>query len=306
MKEKIYLTNQQCDFAARRLFDYWLSQISQSFLKVYGVPRGGIPVAYLVAKWAAKSWSVGIVDSPESANLIVDDMTDSGKTRRSYLDAFPVTPFLTLLEYVEDRNGLRDRTKTWIVFPWENGKTDTSGHDIVLRLLQYIGEDPEREGLKETPSRVLKAWDEWTRGYGFKVEDQLKTFADGGENYDEMVIVRDLPFYSTCEHHLAPFFGTATIAYLPDKKIVGLSKLGRVLEVFSRRLQVQERLTGQIADAIHETLAPKGVGVIIKARHLCMESRGLRTQGHSTVTSALRGNFKAMPVRQEFIALAQS
>ena len=119
-----------------------------------------------------------------------------------------------------------------------------------------------------------------------------------------MVIVKDLPFYSTCEHHLAPFFGNATIAYIPDGRVVGLSKLGRVLNIFARRLQVQERLTTQIADALEETIKPRGVGVIIKARHLCMESRGLSTQGHHTVTSALRGVFREdSKARSEFLKL---
>lgn len=159
----------------------------------------------------------------------------------------------------------------------------------VAALLESIGEDPSREGLQETPARVAKAWAEWTSGYEVDIAKLLKVFRDGGETYNEMVLVRDLPFYSHCEHHMAPFFGTADIAYIPDGKIVGLSKLSRLLDAFARRLQVQERLTGQIADALMEHLQPKGVGVSIRARHMCMESRGVRQQGHHTVTNALRG-----------------
>lgn len=178
--------------------------------------------------------------------------------------------------------------------------------EIVRSLLRYVGEDPGRGGLVDTPARVIRAWKEWTSGYGKDTASVLKTFQDGGENYNQMVLVKDLPFYSHCEHHMAPFFGTASIAYIPDRRIVGLSKMGRVLEIFARRLQVQERLTNQVADAIQENLRPKGVGVIVKARHLCMESRGLSRQGHHTVTSALRGEFMTDDkVRNEFLAIAR-
>ena len=132
----------------------------------------------------------------------------------------------------------------------------------------------------------------------------LKVFEDGAENYDEMVLVKDIPFYSHCEHHMAPFFGTATIAYIPNGKIVGLSKLSRLTKVFANRLQVQERLTAQIADAIVKHLDPRGVGVVVRARHLCMESRGICQQGHHTVTSALRGRMTVPEVRAEFMQLA--
>jgi len=162
-----------------------------------------------------------------------------------------------------------------------------------------------REGLSETPERVAKAWDFWTGGYRLNAADILKVFEDGADGYDEMVIVKDIPVYSKCEHHLADIFGTVSIAYIPNGKIVGLSKLSRLADMFARRLQVQERMTGQIANALQEHLQPKGVGVIMKARHMCMESRGLRQQGHHTVTSALRGVIKTDPTaRAEFLQLA--
>ena len=172
----------------------------------------------------------------------------------------------------------------------------------VLENIQ--GEDANREGLQETPDRVARAWEFWTAGYNMDPISVLKTFVDGSEGVDEMVVVKDLPFYSHCEHHLAPFFGTATIGYLPYKRIVGLSKLARLLQIYSRRLQVQERLTCQIADSIFEVVKPLGCGVIIRARHLCMESRGICQQGHYTVTSALRGIFKTEDsARSEFLGL---
>jgi len=176
--------------------------------------------------------------------------------------------------------------------------------EIVRRLLAYIGEDPDREGLLETPARFLKAWEEYTRGYRERPEDILKSFEDGAQSVDEMVIVRDIPVYSLCEHHLAPFFGKAYVGYVPDKRILGLSKISRLVEIFARRLQVQERLTNQIADALDTHLQPLGVAVVIECRHMCMESRGVRHTGTATVTSALRGSIKSnADTRREFLSL---
>lgn len=176
--------------------------------------------------------------------------------------------------------------------------------EVIRNLLRLIGEDPDREGLRETPARFLKALAEYTRGYRQKPEDILKVFEDGAQSVDEMVIVRDIPLYSLCEHHLAPFFGKAHIGYVPDQRILGLSKISRLVEVFSRRLQVQERLTNQIADALATHLSPMGVAVVIECRHMCMESRGVRHSGATTVTSALRGTIKTnADTRKEFLSL---
>jgi GTP cyclohydrolase I len=175
----------------------------------------------------------------------------------------------------------------------------------VSNLLETLVKDAKREGLEETPARVAKAWGHWVSGYDVDIAKLLKVFEDGGEKYDQMVIVKDRPIYSKCEHHLADIFGTCTIAYIPDGKIVGLSKLSRLADAFARRLQVQERLTDQIADAMVEHLSPLGVGVLIKARHMCMESRGICQQGHHTITTALRGAIKNDPqARSEFLQLA--
>lgn len=175
----------------------------------------------------------------------------------------------------------------------------------VRNLLAYIGDEPDREGLKDTPRRVLDAWrDEWGIGYFLDPKSFLKEFADGAEGVDEMVVVRDIDLWSHCEHHLAPFFGVAHIAYVPNGKIVGLSKLARVVNAFARRLQVQERLTNQIADLLADALKPQGVGVIVEARHFCMCSRGVRTRDAMTITSALRGCIKDEPeARAEFMRL---
>jgi GTP cyclohydrolase I len=177
---------------------------------------------------------------------------------------------------------------------------------IIRSLLQHVGENPDREGLKETPARVLKAWKHWCAGYDQTAASVLKVFEDGAEHYDQMLVVRDIPIYSHCEHHLAPFFGTASIAYIPKGKIVGLSKLSRLADIYARRLQVQERLTSQIAEALWTHLNPVGVGVLIKCRHLCMESRGIAKAGSYTTTSALRGAILDEPsARAEFYSLTQ-
>lgn len=175
-------------------------------------------------------------------------------------------------------------------------------------LLNNVGEDAAREGLKDTPDRVAKAWlEEWASGYSQKPEDVLKSFKDGAENYDQLILVRDIPFYSHCEHHITPFFGRAHVGYIPGRRIVGLSKLSRLVDIFAKRLQVQERLTCQVADAIDQYLDPEGVGVVLEARHLCMESRGIAKPGTVTVTSALRGSLLTQPeARAEFLQLTRS
>jgi GTP cyclohydrolase I len=174
------------------------------------------------------------------------------------------------------------------------------------RFLKSLGEDPDRPGLLETPARVAKAWKHWSSGYGQNPADVLKAFEDGAEEYNELIVVRNIPVYSHCEHHLAPFFGKATVGYMPDGKIVGLSKLTRLVECFAKRLQVQERLTIQVANALMESLQPKAVGVVIRCRHLCMESRGIKTAGEETVTSAMLGELQPnLAMRTEFLHLAR-
>ncbi|HTH43831.1 MAG TPA: GTP cyclohydrolase I FolE [Oxalicibacterium sp.] len=184
--------------------------------------------------------------------------------------------------------------------------TEFSEHDW-RRLLQHLGEDPARQGLLDTPKRVEKAWKHWTAGYRQDPADILKVFEDGAEQYNELIIVRNIPVYSHCEHHLAPFFGSATIGYTPNGKIVGLSKLTRLVDCFARRLQVQERLTIQIAETLMEHVAPLSVGVLIQCRHMCMESRGIQTPGEETVTSALLGEMRTnLALRSEFLTLAKA
>ena len=174
---------------------------------------------------------------------------------------------------------------------------------LIARQLELIGEDPTREGLLRTPERVQKAFEFFTKGYGQDLKEILNdAFFD--IDYQEMLIVRDIDFYSMCEHHMLPFFGKCNIAYIPSTKVIGLSKLPRIVEVFSRRLQVQERLTKQIADAIQETIAPIGVGVVMKAQHLCMMMRGVEKQNTVAVSSTMLGSFRSdQKTREEFLNL---
>jgi len=174
---------------------------------------------------------------------------------------------------------------------------------LVRKMIPLIGEDPEREGLKKTPERYEKALKFLTSGYHQNL-DHLLNGATFSVCYDEMVVVKDIEFFSLCEHHLLPFFGKAHVAYLPSKKVIGLSKVARLVNMYARRLQIQERMTSQIAHALEEKIAPQGVGVIIEARHLCMQMRGVEKQHGQAVTSAMLGAFREnKQTRDEFLAL---
>lgn len=176
-------------------------------------------------------------------------------------------------------------------------------------LLDFLDKDPDRGGLKETPTRVRKYWEQMTRGKDADdkvISALLKTFKDGAKGYDEMIVETNITFHSICEHHLVPFFGVAHVAYIPGKKIVGISKLARLVELLAAQLQVQERLTVQVADALDKHLRPRGVGVVMTARHLCMESRGVKKSGSLTTTSALRGVIKQSGAREEFLGFVRT
>ncbi|MCH4822977.1 GTP cyclohydrolase I FolE [Gramella lutea] len=174
-----------------------------------------------------------------------------------------------------------------------------------LDIIKGVGEDPKRQGVLKTPERAAKAMQFLTQGYSMNAEEILKK-AVFDETYDEMVVVKDIELYSLCEHHMLPFFGKAHIAYIPNGKIVGLSKLPRIVDVFARRLQVQERLTSDILDCLNDTLQPQGVAVVIEAVHLCMMMRGVQKQNSATTTSGFRGQFKEIETRNEFLKLISS
>ena len=299
-----FVSHHEVLVAAKRVADQIGTEMShKESISVYGFPRGGIPPAYLIYNFLDESgYDVGLTSTPEGADVIIDDLIDSGKTRDFCKANYPRARFYALFNKNCD-DGVYD--STWLVFPWETtAENDSSGDDIVTRLLQYIGEDVSREGLQETPKRVMKAWRDMTAGYAQDPAALLKTFEDGAEGVDEMITVQNIPVWSLCEHHMLPFFGAATISYIPDREIVGLSKLARVVDAFARRLQVQERLTNQIADLVNDTLKPLGVGVHLRCRHLCMEARGVRTHDSNTVTTALRGVIgEEIAARAEFLNL---
>ena len=182
-----------------------------------------------------------------------------------------------------------------------------SDNDIIKKLtkdlLRQIGENPDREGLLKTPSRVAKAWEFFSRGYKQDIEEIING-AIFNEDAKDMVIVRDVEFFSLCEHHLLPFFGKAHVGYIPNGKVIGLSKIPRIIDMYSRRLQVQERLTHQIADAIKSVLDPKGVAVVMEGRHMCMQMRGVEKQNSFASTSAMSGQFKkSAETRSEFLSI---
>jgi GTP cyclohydrolase I len=187
---------------------------------------------------------------------------------------------------------MTDESRTYEFFEVD----ETTREEAAIRtLLEDIDPKPDREGLRDTPKRVLKAWEHWTSGNHIDPDALLKTFEDGSEKYDELVFVGAIPFYSTCEHHLAPFFGVAHVGYIPNGHIVGLSKIPRLIDAFARRLSVQERITTQVAETIERVLTPQGVAVVLQARHMCMESRGVNKPGAVTTTAAMRGAFKDKP-----------
>ncbi|MAO91546.1 MAG: GTP cyclohydrolase I FolE [Rhodospirillales bacterium] len=176
--------------------------------------------------------------------------------------------------------------------------------DAVRTLLRWAGDDPTREGLLDTPSRVVRSYEEFYAGYAVDAEEELRRTFEETEGYDEMVMLRNIPFHSHCEHHMVPIIGTAHVAYLPQSRVVGISKLARVVDIYARRLQTQETMTVQIADTISRVLSPRGVAVMIDAEHQCMTTRGIQKPGVSTITTHLTGAFRENPeMRREFLAM---
>ena len=190
----------------------------------------------------------------------------------------------------------------------ETGRpSQKEAEDAVRVLLRWAGDDPEREGLLDTPKRVAKAYRELFSGYDLAAEDVLGRTFEEVAGYDDMVLVKDIPFFSHCEHHMVPIIGKAHVAYLPSGRVLGLSKIARVVEIFGRRLQTQETMTAQIAKSIDETLNPRGVAVMIEAEHMCMAMRGIQKQGSTTLTTTFTGDFKTEPAEQvRFMTMIRS
>ena len=257
-----------------------LAQIDHRDVRVYGVPKGGM----IAAGFLRTACSTHI---PESADIILDDLIDSGTTRTYYIKRFPEAKFVSLYK--------KKKTDGFVVFPWEADHPSGADtiHQNVARLIQYIGEDPKREGLKETPTRVINSWKELFSGYSQDPAEVFKVFQ--GEGYDQIILLKDIEMFSMCEHHLSPFFGKAHVAYIPGGKVIGVSKLARLVEIYARRLQIQERIGGQVTDALMQYLKPKGAACIIEAVHMCMRMRGVSKQHSMMVTSSLKGVFLHEP-----------
>lgn len=247
---------------------------------IYGVPKNGMLLCAFLNK-------ATVTHEPCAANIILDDLIDSGATRDRYEENFPNAEFHALFQ--------RQHGDPWLTFPWEY---ETGPEDAIVRIIEYIGEDSSREGLLDTPKRVIKAYKELTEGYA---QDPLKILARTfNEDYDEMIVVNNIPFYSLCEHHMLPFNGTVSVGYIPNKSVVGLSKIPRLVHCFARRLQIQERFTQEIATTMMSVLEPLGVGVTVTAHHTCMSMRGVKSHGNMT-TNSLLGAFRDAAVKNEFL-----
>lgn len=280
------------------------NNIAGNYRKVYGVPTGGC----FVAREMLHDLGLDVVDNPSEAFahscLVVDDIVDSGKTIDKFKKAGFTTASLFTKETTKVKPHFSTRTipsNTWVQFPWE---TKRDIEDTVVRQLEYIGELPTREGLIKTPKRIVASWEELYSGYGQNPEEILKEaqFKDYN-NYDQIIILKDIDFFSMCEHHMMPFFGKVHIGYLPDKNVAGISKLARMVDCFSKRLQIQERLTEEIASTIFEILKPQGVGVVVEATHLCMVARGVKKRQPLMITSAVKGKFQESILKDEFFSL---
>lgn len=273
---------------------------SSAMQYIYGVPQGGSPVAIMVAA----ELGLTLVEEPVAGKtLIVDDLVDTGNTLNKYRDqGFTVDALYRKPWSPEALAPNATTVEEWLGFPWE--KDDGQPTDAVIRLLQHIGEDPTRDGLLETPKRVCKAMREMTVGYSMNPAEILSKSFD--VHHDEMISITGVDYFSLCEHHMLPFYGKATIAYIPNPgaRIVGLSKLARLLECYSKRLQVQERMTNQIAEAIVEHLDPRGVGVVISGHHTCMSARGVQKHGEMITSCLLRDMREDASMRSEFLAIS--
>lgn len=263
--------------------------------RVYGVPRGGAIVAGLLEARYPETWEVAT--TPGSADVVVDDIIDSGATLKRHRQYG--IPMRALVDKLGESN---DAKLGWVVFPWEERDDGADIADTVVRQLEYVGEDPKREGLVDTPRRYIKALKEFTTGYADDPKKHLERTFDA-EGYDQVVIVSPIEFVSMCEHHILPFIGSVHFAYLPSERIVGLSKIARAVRAVSRRLQVQERMTQQLANAFNDAVKPRGVAVVVKGEHSCMALRGIESRSTMT-TSIMHGFFRDdAPARAEVLAL---
>ena len=266
---------------------------------IYGIPRGGWLAAMAVSTHYPQV--LHLTANPQEADWIIDDIMDSGTTIERYNDEYSGKKLAVIVRHLKHSEGSNAEVASirpvddWVEFPWEAENLVQNAaetiEDNVRRILQAIGEDPKRDGLVDTPARVARMYKEVFAGYGDDYKKYLaRTFPSDGA--DGIVMVNNITFFSYCEHHMVPFYGTCHIAYIPKDKIVGISKLARVVRVFARRLQVQEKLTENIANAINDELDCAGVAVWMKAKHMCMSMRGIENTTAETVTIQTKGMFR--------------
>jgi GTP cyclohydrolase I len=267
---------------------------SDKYTSLYPIPRGGVPVAMALQS----RLGIPIVDKPNRKTLIVDDIADSGETLLKYADYDTATLFVKPHSKVLPTYFVASTSK-WISFPWEEQESPAETH--IQRILESIGENPNRVGLADTPRRVAKMYRETFKGYNPTMKPNITVFPNNEDGVSINQMVTDSGTYvSWCEHHMLPFFGHYYFAYIPKEKIIGLSKIARVVDYFASRLQVQERLTAQIVNEIHDALDPVGMALQMRGRHLCKEIRGIKNKGEM-VTTELRGAFEQQEVRMEFL-----
>ncbi len=282
---KIYYTWEQFDVQVEQLADQ-IKNADCDFTGIYGIPKGGIPVAVALSRLL--SLPLVVETEIDECTLIVDDLVDSGNT----ISRFAGTNHVATLQ-IKSHSPVPDfwveKVDGWIVYPWE-GSEEKSIEDNIVRIIQFIGEDPTRPGLLETPARVARSFKELYAGYHQKPEDVFKVFDE--EGYNELVWMKNIEFYSTCEHHMLIFFGKAHVAYIANSnRVVGASKLARLVDIFARRMTTQERIAKQVTEALMQHLKPVGAACIIEGVHMCMRCRGVSKQTSEMGTSCLRGRF---------------
>jgi len=279
------------------------------YKSLYGIPRGGTYIA--IAFSQILHTPLVNKDEIDNKTLIVDDIIDSGTTRNRYPDNDFICLYGKNKKTSEDSQGIITYVGTtvneFVEFFWEKEKNEGPAEDAILRIIQSIEEDPNRKGIIETPKRVINSFKELYAGYRQNPKDVFKVF-DEEEQIGGLVYLKDIEFYSMCEHHMLPFYGSAFIAYIPDGPVIGVSKLARLLDVFSRRLQIQERIAEQVTNSLMKYLNPIGAACLIEAKHLCIACRGVQKQNSIMGYSSLKGVFleesdKGIATRNELMAL---
>lgn len=290
----------------------WAHLVQSGFDVVVGISRGGIVPGFLLSEVVGLPFKVvepfvegGLKEFVGKRIVIVDDIEETGATLSFFGEQATKYKLNDFVPRVIVRKDKDEWNVVWYTFPWETESDIAGGREqATVAILRSIGEDPMREGLKDTPKRVAAMWNELASGYDQKPSDILHGASFSAEDYDEMIILNNIRFFSTCEHHLLPFYGKVHFGYIPNKKVVGVSKIVRLVDTFSRRLQIQERMTMQIGRTFEDLIKPKGVGVLVEGLHLCMMLRGVKREKPIMKTSYLGGCFREeRATREEFLRL---